>query len=405
MSPSRFVKSLLRSAKISWRDQPTRHDIEALEANIERVGLVIRVRWALVAVLVVFSALGGSVFAMDATWSELVDNMRVPAIAVVFVVCYNTYYSLTYRRVGNISFLNHAQLLFDAMVVTVLVYYSGGVYSWFHAMFALFVFEAAFILPKARDTLIIAAFCALAYGAVLWGEYFGLLEHVDIPYTHGDLHLNRTYVTVRYMWQVALLGGASMVAILMTSAVRGRENQLASSAIVDEKTGLYDRRYFLRALASELRRAERDGRQLWALMLDIDDFAEFNRMFGIPRGDEMIGVVADALSRTFEECAETGFFATNLLSRFGGEEFAILLVEGPDGDPPDVHDAETLAEALREAVEVARSNDASVTVSVGAASYPEYGPTADTLLSAVEEALLAAAATGGNRVVVAGAAL
>ncbi len=404
MRPSRFVKSLLRSAKVSWREQPTRRDIEALQANIERVGLVIKVRWALVAVLVAFSALGGSVFAMEATWAELVANMRVPAIAVVFVVCYNTYYALTYRRLGNVRFLNHAQLLFDAVVVTVHVYYSGGVYSWFHTMYALFVFEAAFILPKRRDPLMIAAFCALAYGAVLWGEYFGLLTHVDIPYTHGDLHLNRTYVTVRHMWQVALLGGASMVAILMTSALRARESRLASSAILDEKTGLHDRKYFLRALSSELLRAERDGRQIWVLMLDIDRCAEFNRVFGIARGDDMIGVVADALSRTLEDCGEAETYATNVLSRFGGEEFALLLVESCEGGPPTASDAEKLAEALRVAVEEARLGGASVTVSVGIASYPEHGPTVDTLLCAADEALVAAAAAGGNRVAVAGVA-
>jgi hypothetical protein len=44
---------------VSWREQPTRYDIEALQANTERVGLVIRVRWALVAVLAVFSLIAG----------------------------------------------------------------------------------------------------------------------------------------------------------------------------------------------------------------------------------------------------------------------------------------------------------------------------------------------------------
>jgi diguanylate cyclase (GGDEF)-like protein len=393
---NRFTKSLLRHAKVSWRERPTRYDIEALQANIERVGLVIRVRWALVAVLSVFTLLGVWIYGSVVPWSELAPNIRVPALAVVFVCLYNTYYQLTYRRLGNIAFLNHAQLLFDVIVVSVLVYYSGGINSWFYAMYALFVLEAAFILPRPSDASIVAGFSAVAYGAVVWGEYFGLLEHVKVPFTSGDLHHNLTYVSVRYLWQLTMLGGVAMVATLMTSQLREREEQLADASIVDEKTGLYDRKYFLRSLASEVMRAERDDRPFAVLMMDIDEFARFNRVFGIARGDEMIRVVADTLVRTLEECCAAGSFETNVISRFGGEEFAVLLVEGTAAGPPDPDDAIAVAEALRRAIERTRLDDASVTMSVGVAVYPQNGPTVDTALSAADEALHRALMAGGN---------
>ena len=403
MAPSRLAKSLLRRAMVSWREEPTRYDIEALQANTERVGLVIRVRWALVAALAGFSLLGGWVYSLEVPWSDLVMNMRVPALAVIFVVLYNIYYSLTYRRLGNIAFLNHAQLLFDVIVVTVLVYYSGGVHSWFYAMYALFVLEAAFILPRVRDAWIVALFCAVAYGVVVWGEFFGILPHVEIPFTEGELHFSRTYVGVRYLWQITVLAVTGMVATRMTAAVRERESELAASTIVDDKTGLYDRKYFLRALSSELLRAERDGRPLWVLMVDIDSFGRFNRLFGIPAGDRMIGSVAEALTSALDTCVSTPAQSTNVLARFGGEEFAILLAEGCSGDTPGRDDAELVAEAVRTAVAELRLDEAGVTVSIGGASYPEHGPTADTLLASADEALHAAATSGGNRIVLAGA--
>jgi diguanylate cyclase (GGDEF)-like protein len=404
VSPNRFTKALARRAKVSWRDRPTRYDIEALQANIARVGLVIHVRWALVAVLSVFTLLGVWVYGAEVPWSELAPNIRIPALAVGFVCLYNAYYHLTYKRLGNIAFLNHAQLLFDVIVVTVLVYYSGGVNSWFYAMYALFVLEAAFILPKSRDAWIIAGFSALAYGVVVWGEYLGLLAHVEVPFTYGELHLNWTYVTVRYLWQVTMLGGIAMVATLMTSEMRSREKQLAESSIVDEKTGLYDRKYFLRSLSSEVLRAERDARPFAVLMLDIDDLARFNEVFGIARGDAMIHSVADTLASTLEECCTAGSYETNVLSRFGGEEFAVLLVEGIAGGSPGPQDALAVGEVLRAAVESLRLEDASVTISVGVASYPESGPTPDTLLSAADEALHASSTSGGNRISLAGSA-
>lgn len=397
-NPNQLAKAFMRSTRVSWRERPTRYDIEALQANIERVGLVIRIRWALVAVLSVFTLLGVWIYGSAVTWSELAPNIVIPALAVVFVCLYNTYYHLTYRRLGNIAFLNHAQLLFDVIVVTVLVYYSGGVHSWFHAMYGLFILEAAFILPRPRDIWIVAGFSVLAYGVVLWGEYFGLLPHVAIPFTFGELHFNRTYVSVRYLWQMTMLGGVAMVATLLTSKAREREAQLAEASIADEKTGLYDRKYFLRALAGEVFRAERDGRGFAVLMGDIDDFARINTMFGIARGDEMLVAVADALGHALEECCGTVSLTSNVLARFGGEEFAVLLVEDATGGPPDAASAAGVAEVLRAAVEQVRRGDTSVTLSIGVATYPANGPTLDTLLSAADEALHGALLAGGNAV-------
>ncbi len=401
MKASRFTRNLLRSARVTWRAQPTRYDIEALQANIERVGLVIKVRWAIVALLAVFSALALAAYSTELPWEELAANMRVPAIAVAFVVAYNTYYHLTYRRLGNIAFLNHAQLLFDVLVVGVLVYYSGGVNSWFYSLYLLFILEAAFILPLRRDTWIVAGFCAVTYGAVLFGELYGVLPHTTVPFTEGDLHADPAYVTVRFMWQVAVFGGAAMVVTLMTGSLAAREARIAESAIVDEKTGLYERSYFLRALNSEILRAERDERPLYVALVDVDDFARFNDLFGIDLADELLAAISRAFEDALERCGTAMTFETNIIARWGGEEFAVLMSEGCSGGPPDDDDAVEVAEAMRAAAEVTLVKGTGVTVSVGVAAYPQHGPTADTLLTAADEVLYRAAQAGGNRVEVA----
>ena len=398
VSVNRFAKAFLRGAKITWRERPTRHDIEALQANIERVGLVIRVRWALVAVLSVFTLVGVSIYSAEVPWSELAPNIVVPAAAIAFVCLYNAYYHLTYRRLGNVAFLNHAQLLFDVIVVTVLVYYSGGVNSWFYAMYGLFIFEAAFILPRQRDTWIVAGFSMLAYAIVIWGEFFGLIRPVEVPFAFGELHLNQTYVSMRYLWQVTMLGGVALVATLMMSAMRAREAQRAEVSVIDERTGLYDRRHFLRMLAAEVVRAEREARPFAVIVADIDDMTGFNRVFGVERADLMIRSVAERLTDALEACCGHGVYGANVLSRYGGEEFAVVLVEGAAAGPPGPDDAEAVAETLRRAVEQVRVAGGGVTVSVGVACYPANGPTADTLLAAADEALHLAQAAGGNQV-------
>lgn len=400
MTASRIGKQLVRRLKVSWREQPTRHDIEAMQANIHRVGLVIKVRWALVIALAVFSLLAAWVYAVDTPVENLRQNMTVPALALVFVLLYNTYYQLTYKYLGNVAILNHAQLLFDVLVATVLVYYSGGVHSWFWAMYPLFVFEAAFILPRRLDTWLIAAAGAVCVGLVFFGEYAGVLPHVDMPFIRDSLHDNRTYVLVRYLWQVTVLGGAAAVAMLMTASIREREQALAASSIVDEKTGLYDRRYFHRALSSELARAERDGRGLYILLVDINQFNRFNKLFGIARGDEMLRVVADVIASAVRDRAPG---ATNICARYGGEEFAVMLTQGATSDGATEEDARAVADAIRERVESARVGDGCVTVSVGVAAYPSEAPTLEALLDAADEALNHASSEGGNRVAFASA--
>ncbi len=393
MTPNRIAKMLQRQLMVSWREQPTRYDIEALQANVRRVGLVIAVRWALVAALTVYSVLAAWAYMYEIPWSELWVNMRIPAFALVFVLVYNTFYQLTYKRLGNIAILNHAQLIFDAVVVTVLVYYSGGVHSWFWAMYPLFILEAAFILPRQADTWFIAAFCAVAAGFVIWGEYFGLLPHTDMPFMETALHQNRTFVSVRYMWQITLLAGTATVATRMMASTRAREVELAASSIVDDKTGLYDRHYFLRALNSEVVRAEHDGRPVYVLLMDINEFSKFNELVGFERGDKMLREVADAISRALEEVSVPD---TNVAARFGGEEFAVIFTEHSTKGRPSIDDAVLLAESIRRAVAEIRVADAGVTVSIGVAGFPADAATSEQLLDAADEALLAATVAGGN---------
>lgn len=395
MSPSRITKMLARRVMVSWREQPTRFDIEALQANVRRVGLVIRVRWALVAALGGFSLLGGWVYALEIPLVDLWVNMRTPALAMVFVLMYNTYYWLTYKRLGNIALLNHAQLMFDAVVVTVLVYFSGGVNSWFWAMYSLFILEAAFILPKRWHTWAIAGFCAGLLGSVLLGEYMQWIPHVTVPFWGNDLHLNRTYVAVRYMWQITVLAGTATVATLMTASIRNRESELAAASIVDDKTGLYDRHYFLRALNSELLRAGRAQRQVHIMLIDIDHFADFNRLVGIERGDAMLQSVAEALERSIKVGQDGTPCEANIASRYGGEEFAVVLTDTGQGTP-GAEDALAFAESIRRAVEAIRVNDVGVTVSIGVASFPQDGATTQELLDAADGALHVAGADGGN---------
>jgi diguanylate cyclase (GGDEF)-like protein len=394
MSPGRFVKALARRLTVSWRQQPTQFDIEALAANVARVGLVVRVRWAMVAGLVLFSLLGGGVYAADGRIVDMWSHMTVPAAALVGVTLYNAYYEASYRRFANIAVFNVVQLSLDILVVSVLIYYSGGVYSWFPAMYLLFVLEAALILPSSAQVYAIAGGAWAAYTAVLWLVYTGVLQHMAMPFVRNDLQTAASYVAVRSLWELTVLAGAAGLGTALMRGFRAREERLAADSVKDVRTGLFNRTYFRRELGMEIERARRDRRGVSVVLVDIDHFERFNEMFGTEAGNAMLVRVSEAISKAVSpgSTLETQLV---VVSRYGGEEFALIVPEGGSGQ---MADGETLAERVRAAVGDARDQDRSVTVSVGVAAYPAHGRTAAELLGAADGALSAAKSAGGNRV-------
>jgi diguanylate cyclase (GGDEF)-like protein len=385
----------------TWREQLTQTDIEALQANIARVGLVVRVRWAIVGVLVAFSALGAGVYETAGQFGGMWHQMVVPGMALGFVLLYNTFYQLNYRRLGHLTAFNVVQLLLDVAVVTLLIYYSGGVYSWFSAMYLLFILEAALILPRAFQAYIVALASAVAYGLTLMLVYYRVIPHMHMPFVHNDLQFQGSYVAVRGLWESTVMFGTATVGTLLMAQWRHREDDLAARSIYDDRTGLYNRAYFRRELGVEIERARRDRRGVSVVLADIDDFDRFNQLFGHEAGNSMLVAVAGALrgaaSSGDDGLGEEGAGLV-LASRYGGEEFALVVPE------PKV--AVRQSEGVRVAEEVcrrigaARDDDRSVTVSVGVATYPGDGRAPAELLGAADTALAAAAAAGGNRVAV-----
>jgi diguanylate cyclase (GGDEF)-like protein len=387
-------KALQRRLTILWRDQPSQGDIEELAANVERVGLVIKLRWATVAAIAVFSALGIGIYGLAGQAPALAPRMIIPGLALLLVLVYNSYFQRTYHSFGNLAIFNTVQLVLDILVVTVLVYYSGGIYSWFDALYYLFVLEAALILPNPREVWGVAGIAAGAYVLVAGLVFFGVLPHMAMPFVHNDLQGVGSYVAVRVLWTLTVIFGAATVGGLFTRATRERVAALAKQSVFDSRTGLYDRAYFRRELGMELERAKRFSRGVSVIVADIDGFAHFNELFGTDAGNRMIELIAGAV-REVSGCADAEPCLV-VAARYGGEEFALLVPEESESGTA----GEAMAERLREAAASVLDEDRSVTVSVGVARYSRDGRTASELLAAADAALVRAADEGGNRVVV-----
>ncbi len=171
--------------------------------------------------------------------------------------------------------------------------------------------------------------------------------------------------------------------------------RLARMALVDELTGIGNRRAFDERLEFEWRRAMRQDKPIAIILCDIDHFKRYNDRYGHPAGDDCLRQVAAA----FAECCQR---ATEFPARYGGEEFAGIL------SGADRHAARERAETVRNKVSAlalehgALGPDRIVTVSVGVAScVPATGANHGMLVQAADSALYSAKENGRDRVEVA----
>lgn len=170
----------------------------------------------------------------------------------------------------------------------------------------------------------------------------------------------------------------------------------------DDLTGLRNRRYFDTTLNDLIGRATAERRRLTVLLFDIDDFKTYNDRYGHDTGDALLREVAALLTRCSRE--------HDVVSRYGGDEFAIILW---DAEKPRVlgsqHPTEPMALADRfcRAIRehdfkcLGREAPGPVTLSGGLACFPWDGQTRAAILRAADEALLAAKRTGKNRIALA----
>lgn len=195
-----------------------------------------------------------------------------------------------------------------------------------------------------------------------------------LPYTQPELEI------------FSLMTNIASVAIANAQTYRKME----MISVTDELTGLYNRRFFTRQLQDEVARAHRFEHYVSLVMLDVDHFKKINDTFGHPVGDEILRQMGKILRDTARQ--------SDIVSRYGGEEFCALLPE------VDKTGAGYFGERIRQAIaqhdfsKQGVPEDKRITISIGAASYPNDAMIVNELLEKADNALYHAKHLGRNRV-------
>jgi len=168
------------------------------------------------------------------------------------------------------------------------------------------------------------------------------------------------------------------------------QEQLREQVLHDPLTGLYNRRYLDETIKRELTRAERNKQPVGIVMCDLDHFKLVNDTHGHLAGDEVLRVFAELLKKHAR--------GSDIVCRFGGEEFVMFL---PEMSPAVAYQrAELLRMELAKKRITLGATVIQVTASFGVAAFPENGETMDSLIRAVDAAMYQAKEEGRDRIVV-----
>jgi len=214
----------------------------------------------------------------------------------------------------------------------------------------------------------------LVAGIAVWGTLHGLGPFIRES-ENASLLLLQSYTDVT--------GVMTMAMTALVSERQKAQDQLSQLAGSDPVTGLANYRRLMEVLNSEILRSKRTGAPKALLMLDLDGLKKINDRHGHLTGTRALCRVADALRETCR--------AIDTAARYGGDEFALILVD------TGKFAAELVARRIMERV-AGDGGSPPVTVSVGVAVYPEDGQTAESLFAAADHRLYKMKGQGGGKV-------
>jgi diguanylate cyclase (GGDEF)-like protein len=393
-------------------DAPTTNELELLNESGIRIAQVIRARWIILGILAAYGVVPYVIFQHYSIDLSSISTMQCvfPVLAWCAMATYNAFFLYSYQALANIRPLNQIQLLLDLLFVTVVIHYSGGAVSWFWPMYLVVTLESVLVMEKYSDTFAFALGASLAYGGLLQFEFYGIIPSVSMPFENLSLQKTLPYGVTKWAWVTLINMSVATIGVYLMKTIRHREEKLKKLVIKDNLTSLYNRAYFFFRLHSEIQRAKRYNRPLSLLIMDMDNFKQFNDRYGHLVGDQLLRALSNTILSTIRYSAGNPSYELDIPCRYGGDEFAIIL---PETTPAN---AAVAAERLRKEINVKCGHEMmahihaatgshplevpDVTVSIGVASFPEHASMTEALVKAADDAMYLSKRSEKNKVVV-----
>jgi len=275
------------------------------------------------------------------------------------------------------------QLDFDLVALAVTVFFSGGLASPVIAMFIVYIMISTFLIDyhKAFRNTLKSMLLLLAIALLQNSEDFFSSQQIMSMLAFDFMFIFAYFVS----------GYLSKNLRRNEELLKDLLQQTRELSISDGLTGLYNQMHFFELLDLETKKSQRYNLNYSLIIFDVDHFKNFNDSNGHLRGSETLRAIGAIMKKKFR--------STDLLAKYGGDEFVIIL---PQTDKVGAYLA---AERLRESVEkqvfpgAETQPQKKLTISIGLASYPEHGQTDEEILNHADKSLYFAKESGRNRTI------
>ena len=326
-------------------------------------------------------------------------NTLMKSFIIFYVFQILGYFVIGYRMTSVIAIYSSILLILSVFITAMVVYSRGYkparflLVGWtgFLIGLVLLLLKLIGVLPHVFITEF-SVQIGFTFTAVFLS--FALTDRVSILRRDKEFAQKEVLDKLRESEQLksTFLDEAEKLVERRTRELEGANQKLVELASVDVLTGLHNRRVFNETVEIEFSRAKRSGQEISFVLLDIDYFKNYNDYYGHLEGDNCLKKMADIFKNSINR-------STDVLSRYGGEEFALILCD------TNLEGAEKVAEDIRYTVEEAEiphkmSPFGYVTISCGVVSrIPTMNERIEDFINKADQALYKAKNSGRNRVV------
>ncbi|MBI4006322.1 MAG: GGDEF domain-containing protein [Gammaproteobacteria bacterium] len=339
------------------------------DLNVEQVELkgfsrsVVELEWLILILVILYSTVPGS--AVDDKWLIIKSSLFFAGFVLAFR--YLNFYKKETRW----------KLAIEVWVmigfITFVLWHTGRIESPLLNLYLLVIITSGLTLGKLTTVLILVLItCVYLYMGqpVYAGTAFSLQNFSQL------MAIFSPYLLIAYL------------TTMLSADLQYARKMFKHLSEVDEMTGLFNIRSFNNTLTAEIMKSARYKRIFSLLMIDADNLKEVNDRYGHEAGNRLI----KALSDTIKSCLRE----SDILARYGGDEFIALLPE------TDSENAVEVGDRIRKAVENTafdmEGNQIKTTVSIGIANFPKHAENTDSLLHKVDRAMYQSKNSGRNRV-------
>jgi diguanylate cyclase (GGDEF)-like protein len=338
-----------------------------------------------------FAAAGGAALAMMRVAVDSLLPLLAGGTMMIFAACLaamgiRRFYDkpVSWRGTALITGLSFAGLAFfifgyDSMPIRILIYSLGQSIPLVLMLKLLLSRQHGRINPGARLAGIVSIIIITVYAVRAGGNVF----HIG-----GDTSFIRFNLFQSVLVLVLMFLSMSLNFGFLLMAMDRLRNEVADLALMDDLTGVGNRRRLLQRLTEECARSERGGETFSLLVIDLDGFKAINDTHGHAAGD--------ACLQHFALMTQTRLRPADMLARTGGDEFCVVLPASTLREGAMV--ARRILDVCREDAAACVAGDIPISLSIGVAQWSrEMGSFPDRLMAAADHALYAAKNEGKNR--------